>query len=806
LNRYICIHGHFYQPPRENPWLEAVELQDSAAPFHDWNARITAECYASNAASRILDSEGQIVRIVNNYSKISFNFGATLLRWLQTQEKAVYEAILEADWESRRRYSGHGSALAQAYHHSILPLANRRDKYTEVRWGIVDFRSRFGRDPEGMWLPETAVDLETLEILAQEGIQFTILSPYQAKRTRHQDQSEWVEASEGRVDPQKPYRVELPSGGSIAVFFYDGPISRAVAFENLLRNGEYLANRLLGAFSDELTDNGLVHIATDGETYGHHHRHGEMALAYALHYIEENKLACLTNYGEYLEKNPPTYVAEIFKNTSWSCAHGIERWRSDCGCHTGGEPGWNQAWRGPLRDALDWLRDRIMPLYEMKAGRYFSDVWAVRDEYVTVLTDRSPEAVSSFLNKHSGRELQPDERVECLKLLELQRHCLLMYTSCGWFFNELSGIETVQVLQYAGRALQLAESLFGQTIESEFLERLRSAPSNIPELQNGETIFKRFVHPTRVELTDVGAHYAISSLFEPYDEQTDIYCFKVNRRTYEARYSGNSQVALGQLEVVSTITEEKAAYCFGAIHLGDHNLTCGIRESDANGILDQIAEEVFDVFSRADIPGTLRLIDNHFQDNRYSLKSLFRDQRRKVLDHILEPTIDHVEHQYREIYERQASLMRFLAGMQEPRPRVFQAAAEFALSGSLRQCLRNESLDLEEIFRLVNEAREGGIRLDAENLGFEFTQALERMFTKFQKKTSDLEFLEKLRQTIELTVTLPFQINYWAVQNIFYGILQRQYPRHRNRQDPKSQKWVEEFRKLGEMISVRVAP
>src|SRR5690606_20674525 len=358
-----------------------------------------------------------------------------------TQEKAVYEAILEADWESRRRYSGHGSALAQAYHHSILPLANRRDKYTEVRWGIVDFRSRFGRDPEGMWLPETAVDLETLEILAQEGIQFTIRSPYQAKRTRHQDQSEWVEASEGRVDPQKPYRVELPSGGSIAVFFYDGPISRAVAFENLLRNGEYLANRLLGAFSDELTDNGLVHIATDGETYGHHHRHGEMALAYALHYIEENKLACLTNYGEYLEKNPPTYVAEIFKNTSWSCAHGIERWRSDCGCHTGGEPGWNQAWRGPLRDALDWLRDRIMPLYEMKAGRYFSDVWAVRDEYVTVLTDRSPEAVSSFLNKHSGRELQPDERVECLKLLELQRHCLLMYTSCGWFFNELSGIE-----------------------------------------------------------------------------------------------------------------------------------------------------------------------------------------------------------------------------------------------------------------------------------------------------------------------------------------------------------------------------
>ncbi|HEY2321618.1 MAG TPA: glycoside hydrolase, partial [Thermoanaerobaculia bacterium] len=323
--RFIAVHGHFYQPPRENPWLEAVETQDTAHPYHDWNERITFECYAPNASARILDDSDRILRIVNNYATMSFNFGPTLLSWLEVHAPETYAAIIDADRASRARFSGHGSAIAQAYNHIIMPLANARDRRTQVQWGIRDFEHRFGRKPEGMWLPETAVDTDTLEVLAAAGIRFTILEPGQAR--------------EAGIDPTMAYRCNLPSGRSIAIFFYDGPISRAVAFENLLARGEFLANRLAGAFDPSRTHDQLVNIATDGETYGHHHRYGDMALAYALHYIEERELATLTNYGEYLEKHPPVHEVEIRENTAWSCAHGVERWRSDCGCSTGGQAG-----------------------------------------------------------------------------------------------------------------------------------------------------------------------------------------------------------------------------------------------------------------------------------------------------------------------------------------------------------------------------------------------------------------------------------------------------------------------------------
>ncbi|MCA1724656.1 MAG: glycoside hydrolase, partial [Thermomicrobia bacterium] len=352
-NRYVCIHGHFYQPPRENPWLEAIELQDSAYPYHDWNERITAECYAPNAASRILSGAGRIAQIVQNYARISFNFGPTLLAWMEAQAPDTYAAILDADRESRDRFSGHGAAMAQVYNHIILPLANRRDKWTQIHWGIADFTHRFGRAPEGMWLSETAVDLETLDILAEQGIAFTVLAPSQAGMVREIGAEEWEDVSGARIDPTRAYVQQLPSGRTIALFFYDGPISRGVAFEGLLDRGENLVNRLLGAFSDERDWPQLVHIATDGETYGHHHAHGDMALAYALHHIEAHDLAHLTIYGEYLERFPPTHEVQIIENTAWSCDHGVERWRSNCGCNTGGRPDWNQQWRGPLRAALD---------------------------------------------------------------------------------------------------------------------------------------------------------------------------------------------------------------------------------------------------------------------------------------------------------------------------------------------------------------------------------------------------------------------------------------------------------------------
>ena len=334
-----------------------------------------------------------------------------------------------------------------------MPLANSRGQENAGDLGIRDFRKRFGREPEGMWLARAAVDVETLEHLAVCGILFTILAPHQAKRVRKIGSGKWKDVTGGRIDPTRPYVVRLPSGHRITVFFYDGPISRAVAFEGLLKRGEDLAMRLASGFRADRNWTQLMHIATDGETYGHHHRFGDMALAFALHHVEKEGLAQLTNYGEFLERFPPTHEVKIEENTSWSCAHGIERWRSDCGCNSGGHGGWNQAWRRPLRDALDWLRDELARAYEEKASHYLHDPWAARNDYIDVILDRDRGTVDEFFTKHGRRVLAGDERTEALKLLESQRHALLMYTSCGWFFDEISGIETVQIIQYAGRII-----------------------------------------------------------------------------------------------------------------------------------------------------------------------------------------------------------------------------------------------------------------------------------------------------------------------------------------------------------------
>ncbi|HTK95896.1 MAG TPA: DUF3536 domain-containing protein, partial [Terriglobales bacterium] len=517
MERYVCVHCHFYQPPRENPWLEAIELQDSAYPYHDWNERITSECYAPNAASRILDPEGQIVAILNNYSRISYNFGPTLLCWLEANAPDTYRAVLDADRDSAERFGGHGSAMAQAYNHMILPLATRRDKITQVLWGIRDFQHRFGRDPQGMWLPECAVDNETLEVLADLGIQFTVLAPRQAARVRPIGTPDWHEVNGGGVDPSRAYRARLPNGKSINLFFYDGPISQSVAFEGLLANGHRFAERLLGGLSDERTWPQLLHIATDGETYGHHHKYGEMALSYALHHIETSGAAKLTNYAEFLEKFPPQWEAEVVANSSWSCTHGVERWRADCGCNSGGRPDWSQKWRQPLRLALDWLRDELAAPYDRHARELLRDPWAARDEYISVVLDRSDASLDRFFAEHAARELRPHERTRALELLELQRHAMLMYTSCGWFFDELTGIETVQVIEYAGRAVQLAQKLYRDPgIEKQFVDRLAQAHSNLADPRDAAAIYERWVKSSAVNLEKVAAHYAISSLFERY--------------------------------------------------------------------------------------------------------------------------------------------------------------------------------------------------------------------------------------------------------------------------------------------------
>lgn len=499
--RFICIHGHFYQPPRENPWTGLIERQESARPFHDWNERITAECYAPNAASPILDEEGRIDGTVDNYGHISFDFGPTLLSWLETHAPGVYESILRADETSAARFGGHGSAMAQAFHHVIMPLASPRDRRTQARWGVEDFRWRFGRKPEGMWLPETAVDLDTLEALAEEDVRFTVLAPHQARRVRPlgadgRAAGKWSEVRDASIDTARPYLQRLPSGRSIALFFYDGPASRAVAFENLLSDGARFAHRLAAGFRERPGPQ-LSHIATDGESYGHHHAHGNMALAYAIRHIEREGLARLTNYGEFLALRAPDQEVEIREDTSWSCVHGVERWRADCGCRTGGEPEWHQAWRAPLRGALDWLREELDPRFETAATGTLRDPWHARDDYIRVLLERSVDVRAAFLARHEARSLDDEAARRTWRLLELQRQAMRMYTSCGWFFNEISGIETVQVLQYAARAIELAAELFDVELEEPFLERLERAHSNHPDFRHGRDVYEARVRPVR---------------------------------------------------------------------------------------------------------------------------------------------------------------------------------------------------------------------------------------------------------------------------------------------------------------------
>jgi alpha-amylase/alpha-mannosidase (GH57 family) len=807
MERYVCVHGHFYQPPRENPWLEAIELQDSAFPHHDWNERIAAECYAPNRYSRILDADGWILKIVNNYSRISFNFGPTLLSWMEEKEPLVYRGIIEADRESRDLFSGHGSAISQAYNHMILPLANRRDKHTQVRWGIRDFERRFGRRPEGMWLPETAVDLESLDLLAKEGIRFTILAPHQARRVRRKGSRERADVSEGKIDPSMPYELRLPSGRSICIFFYDGPISRSVAFEGLLDSGDRFAERILGGFSEERTWPQIVQIVTDGETYGHHQRWGEMALSYALHRIDSSGLARITNYGEFLAKTPPTHEAEIFENTSWSCAHGIERWRSGCGCNSGGRPEWKQDWRMPLREALDELRDALAGLFEEKGRKLFKNPWAARDDYIDVVLDRSPESLAQFFGKHAVRRLTGDGEFAALKLLEIQRHAMLMYTSCGWFFDEISGIESVQVLQYAGRAIQLARELTGDGIESRFLESLARAKSNIPEHRDGSLIYDKLVKPAMVDLQKVGAHYAVSSLFESYGDRTRVFCYSVEREDFRLHQSGKVRLALGRARISSEITRESGLVTFGVLHLGDHNVSGGVREYRGEEAYGTLVGDIAGIFQTADLPEILRAVDRNFGNGTYSLRFLFRDEQRRVLDMILEKPLAEAEADYRKLYEQHAPLMRFLSVLCYPLPRSFRTAAELALNSTLRHAFETGEPQLESIRQLLAEAESASVPLERASLGHTLKIALERIAERLESDPADLHLLRQLESAVELARSLPFEVTLWKTQNVYFGLLQGVFPSFRRRSvagDAAAGEWIRLFAALGEKLSVRV--
>lgn len=761
--RYVCIHGHFYQPPRENPWLEAVEVQDSAAPYHDWNERITHECYAPNSRSRLVDGQGRIINLLNNYAWMSFNFGPTLLAWTREAAPEVAHGIAEGDRLSRERRHGHGNAIAQVYNHAILPLADANDRRTQVLWGVADFRRQFGREPEGMWVAETAADTASLEALAAAGVRFTVLAPRQAKRWRRVGDEDWTSIPEG-IDPSRAYLCRLPSGRTITLFFYDGAISRQVAFEGLLDSGEKFLARLLGGFDDRRPHAQLVHIATDGESYGHHHAHGDMALAYVLDRLSRHPDVRLTNYGEYLELHPPEWEVEIHDNSSWSCVHGVERWRSNCGCNMG--RGWHQEWRGPLRDALNGLKEELDHLFTTKGRECFPDPWKARDAYIAVILDRREEAVRNFFREEGHPDLDNDLIREGLWLLEMQRNAMLMFTSCGWFFDEVSGLETTQCLRYAGRAIQLATH-FNRHFEEGFVKALEKAPSNLPQFKNARGVWEQLVRPDKIELDRVLAHYAISLIYRAHEAESRVYCYDLKALDQEIHSRGGSHVAVGRLQARSRLTWNQADTNFVVVHYGGLDFHAVLRKAAAAPEYEGLKQHLFRTYTEGSLADVTRLVMDKFPGEPRRLEDLFLEEQRRVIGIVLQERFEDYQATFERLASQDDEVLGRLARLHYPIPKPMRAAASLYLDRRLRE--ETDRLGAESgvahVQKLLEQGRAWGYQPERERVRKLLDEELQDVFVELGP-AADLEALAaRASALLDAAGLFEVRLDLWQAQN-----------------------------------------
>ena len=766
--KFLTIHGHFYQPPRENPWLESIEFQDSAIPFHDWNERITKECYNPNSVSKIVDNRNRILDVVNNYEKMSFNFGPTLLSWLEHHAPQTYERIIKADIESIDDHNGHGNAIAQVYNHIIMPLANEQDKQTQVKWGIRDFEYRFGRKPEGIWLAETAVDDDTLRVLVENGIKFTILSPYQALKMKKNGDKDWTDVSWGNIDPARSYRYNIKSapGKYIDLFFYDGAISRSVAFDELLKDGNKFIRRLKEGVSETRKYPQLVNIATDGESYGHHTKFGDMALSYVLKIRAEDEGFILTNYAEYLEKYRSDYEVDIKQASSWSCFHGVGRWCEDCGCSTGGHPGWNQKWRKPLRNALDYLRDELVKLYEKESPNYFNkDAWEVRNAYIDVILNRNESNIKQFQKKHFLPDLNDDEKVKAIKLLEMQRQALLMYTSCGWFFSEISGIETVQIMKYAARAMQLAAEFNKKSPEKKFLEILDEAKSNIPEFGTGKNIYENLVKPSVITPKQITSLWGISSLYEDFEDEEDVYCYTIKRLDYQKVQKGNSTLIVSHVEITSKITLETVNQMFALMQFSGGDFHCAIKEFPGETEYTEIKDRLILTYSKNPLTEIIRTLDESFGKEYFTLKDIFIEERRKILQIMLKGKLEKFAQIYQDMYDEGKGSIYHMQNLGLTVPNEFKISATYALSHRFNDLVVHSAgfIDaalLQEAYEINVEAKKMGVTLDKTPSNDIFARKIlkniNRLVHSFERQQAEaiieiFDYIEKLDLNIDIS-------------------------------------------------------
>ncbi|MDM9584630.1 DUF3536 domain-containing protein [Nostoc sp. GT001] len=827
---YVTVHGHFYQPPRENPYLDAIERQPSAAPFHDWNERIHWECYRPNAFARVLNDQGEVVGIVNNYEHFSFNISSTLMSWLERYDVEVYQRILEADAKSSQRLHGHGNAIAQVYNHIIMPLANERDKYTQIRWGKEDFRSRFGRDPEGMWLAETAVDYATLEALVAEGIRFIVLAPSQALRCRplptpDRPHPEWIEVGGSQIDSTRPYRCYLkptldtsssplsaiatsPKDASteelpyIDIFFYDGPISRDMGFSDVVYNSSHFAGRIGSAVRGDHRPAQLISVATDGETFGHHKKGTEKTLAYAFTKEFPQQGWTVTNFAHYLSLNSPSWEVELKSVTAWSCAHGVGRWEDDCGC--GGEGSvWHQKWRRPLRDALNWLRDQLTEVYQEHGRQLFRDPWLARDEYIQVMRDRSATNVNRFLARHQTHKLTAAEQVDALRLLEMQRHALLMFTSCGWFFEEISRPEGTQILRYAARALELAGEVAGVQLEKGFVKHLGLAPSNVDEFKHGAEIYRQLVLTAQLGFKQVAAHYAITSLFtnqkpaetpprkDAVDKQSQryqkrVYCYAANELDYQLQRMGSLTLAVGNLKLVSEITWESEHLVFAVLHLGGWDFHCGIQQFTGRRDYSKLKEKLFGALKQASAAHTILAMTQLFGEEAFSLQNLFAEERHRIMRLLSQETLARLGQLYTQAYRDNYGVLMAFHRDELAVPQELQVAADIALGHRCLMTLRsleqeiadpqkswNHILELEAI---ATEAKHLRCRLNIPDGKQMLEQLIARSLWQLLHDANgsfnaDIQLLERL---IDVGDQLNIDISLQRSQELYFSCLQSQ--------------------------------
>lgn len=813
--KFLTIHGHFYQPPRENPWLEAIELQDSALPFHDWNERICKECYNPNSVSRIVDNKNQILDIVNNYQYMSFNFGPTLLSWMEEFAPLTYERIIKADIDSISEHSGHGNALAQVYNHMIMPLANAHDKETQVKWGIRDFEYRFGRKPEGIWLAETAVDDATLKVLVDNGIKFTILSPYQALKIRKTGDKEWQDVSWGNIDPARSYKYTLKgdSKKSIALFFYDGAISKSVAFDELLKDGNRFIKRLKEGVSETRNYPQLVNIATDGESYGHHTKFGDMALSYVLKIKAEDEGFKITNYAEYLDKYESDYEVDIKQASSWSCFHGVGRWKEDCGCSTGGHPGWNQKWREPLRNALDYLRDELAKVFEAEGPKYFNDnPWAIRNKYIDVILDRNYVTIRKFQKENFKPDLTEEQKVKGMELLEIQRQAMLMYTSCGWFFSEISGIETVQIMKYAARAMQLVARFTNEDFETHFKDILSQAKSNIAEFGTGKDIYERFVKPSVVTAKQIACLWAISSLYQDFEDEEDVYCYTVKRHSYQKVQKGSSNFLVGHIEISSKVTLQKADLMFALMQYAGGDFHCAIKEFSNDAEFNELQATLIKTFALNPITEIIRTLDEKFGKEYFTLKDIFIEERKKILQILLKDQLEKFGNTYKEMYDQGKGSIYHMQNLGLEIPKEFKISAEYALSHRYNDLLAGsdgfvEDPIVQQIKDINFEAKRMNIAIDKTPSNKNFAK---RIITNLNRLTKSFEIqqADTIIELFEIVEKLDLQIDISEAQNIYYNKIYHRIGDiiENNEKEPRDKdiKFVKLLLNIGSKLNINV--